>query len=195
MNQIQDSVSLAARPHPLHSITSTEIAKAAALLKSILSKRDAVEGITSKLRFKNISIQEPPKALLLPYLDAEAAGVPIDQRPFVPRCVAVVWSSNNERNVVESVVSLDAGCEVDQTRATYGQHSSIDRYGSLLVCSSKSPTNMLLATNPSSLRNGFLMIQKSWLRSRSSIFHQMWSFRVIRGCTAQIAIRHLIPTS
>lgn len=115
------------RSHPLHSVTAQEISRASAIIKDFVRKDDAARGIESKLRFKNISQHEPPKALLLPYLDAEAAGVPVDQRPFVPRLVDVIWTTDNERNVIESTVSMDSNTVVGQTKAAHGQHSSLDR--------------------------------------------------------------------
>lgn len=113
-----------ARPHPLHSITAPEITQAASTLKAILRER---HGESFTFRFKNISIHEPPKALLLPYLDAEAAGTPLHQRPFVPRCVDIVWSADNERTLCQSTISLDTLTEIDRIKAEKGQHSSLDR--------------------------------------------------------------------
>ncbi|CAG9951040.1 unnamed protein product [Clonostachys rosea f. rosea IK726] len=112
------------RPHPLHSITAEEITKASTLLKAILRER---HGPDFKFRFKNVSIQEPPKALLLPYLDAEAAGVDTRYRPFVPRCADIVWTSSHERTLCQSTISLDSFTEVGRIQAAPGQHSSLDR--------------------------------------------------------------------
>lgn len=126
-NSPEKVTALYGRPHPLHSITGSEISRASAIITDLVSKDDTARGTQSKLRFKNISQHEPPKALLLPYLDAEAAGVPIDQRPFVPRLVDVIWTTDNERNVVESTVSMDSNTVVGQTKAAQGQHSSLDR--------------------------------------------------------------------
>lgn len=110
--------------HPLRPISPTEISRASAILKDILAKK---HGEDFSFRFKNVSIREPPKALLLPYLDAEAKGVPAGERPFVPRCVDVVWTSSNERTLCESTISLDTSTELKRSIATHGQHSSLDR--------------------------------------------------------------------
>ena len=115
------------RSHPLHSITDTEIRQASAIVREILNKNDSISGSQGSLRFKNISQHEPPKVLLLPYLDAEAAGVPASQRPFVPRCVDLIWTLNNERDVFETTVSLDTRTVVSQSKTLPGQHSSLDR--------------------------------------------------------------------
>lgn len=111
------------RAHPLHSITAAEITQASTIIRKLVEEAD----LTGKLRFKNISQTEPPKALLLPYLDAEAAGVPVNERSFVPRCVDVIWAINNERDVFETTVSLDTNTTVSQSKALPGQHSSLDR--------------------------------------------------------------------
>lgn len=121
------AISAAVRPHPLHSITDAEITGASAIVRKVVQEIDATNGTQSKLRFKNISQHEPPKSLLLPYLDAEAAEVPTEQRPFVPRCVDVIWTINNERDIFESTVSLDSGTIVSQSKTLPGQHSSLDR--------------------------------------------------------------------
>ena len=110
------------RCHPLHFITPFEISIASSIVK------DALKSAGTSIRFKNISIHEPPKALLLPYLNAEAQGVSIRERPFVPRCLDVIWSSGNERKTTESVVSLDSNTIVDQSNALSGQHGPLDRY-------------------------------------------------------------------
>lgn len=125
---IPSSATLAAvRPHPLHSITDAEITSASSIIRKVVEETDTANGTQSKLRFKNISQHEPPKSLLLPYLDAEAAGVPAKQRPFMPRCVDVIWTINNERDIFESTVSLDSGTIVSQSKTLPGQHSSLDR--------------------------------------------------------------------
>ncbi|ORY59986.1 copper amine oxidase 1 [Pseudomassariella vexata] len=115
------------RPHPLQLISADEVTKASAIVRSIAEKQGVAIGTKSGLRFKNISLHDPPKALLLPYLDAEAAGVPAADRPFVPRLILAIWSYDRESRVVESVVSLDSGTEVAQSQTAKGQHGSIDR--------------------------------------------------------------------
>ncbi|RMY66586.1 hypothetical protein D0863_08355 [Hortaea werneckii] len=98
-----------------------------------LGRRDAMLCQAAKRNvtqhpLKNITLHEPAKADLLPYLDAEASGKPISLRPFIPRCVEIIWSTANERIVHESIISLDANAEVSRTGPKKGQHGSIDRY-------------------------------------------------------------------
>ena len=110
--------------HPLHNINSAEISAARSILLEALQQRQID---AAAVHFKNVSLHEPPKDLLLPYLDAEAAGVPQSQRPFVPRCIDIIWSTDNERVVRESLISLDAGKEVSVHGPANGQHGSHDR--------------------------------------------------------------------
>lgn len=116
------------RQHPLHSITAAEIKHASAIISKLVQKDDEKNATQSKLRFKSISQSEPPKALLLSYLDAEARGVPTSERTFVPRYVDLIWSIDNDRNVFDTTVSLDTGTVVSQSRTLPGQHGSLDRY-------------------------------------------------------------------
>jgi primary-amine oxidase len=109
--------------HPLQPISKYEIVRATAIAAQLARKRYG-EGVA--MRYKSVALHEPPKALLLPYLDAEAAGTPPDERPFVPRCLDVIWAVDNERHVTESVISMDSGTEVHREDTKYGQHASID---------------------------------------------------------------------
>lgn len=113
----------ATRPHPLSILTDTELSAASAILKKLVAAQEP----DLNIRFKSISLAEPPKSLLLPYLDAEAAGVSAEALPYVPRCVSCIWSANNERRVTESVVDLTTGLEVSRSQAEKGQHGSNDR--------------------------------------------------------------------
>lgn len=108
--------------HPLRILQADEIREATRILV------DSLEGIDpSSVHFKNISLHDPPKALLLPHLDAEASGVPLHQRPYVPRCVDIIWSTNGGKQVTESVVSLDAKTIIAKSHPKPGQHGPNDR--------------------------------------------------------------------
>ncbi len=114
-----------ARHHPLRNITAAEIRKASAIGLRCLRERENDQ--TLEVRFKNVSLQEPAKALLLPYLNAEASGVPVRERPYIPRCVELVYAFNHERNFGQLIVDLDTSTEVRFRPAMKGQHSSMDR--------------------------------------------------------------------
>ena len=65
--------------HPLSPLTSSEITASANLVKGLYPS-------DIKLSFKTITLQEPEKAQLLPYLDAQHNGHStgrIDRRAFV----------------------------------------------------------------------------------------------------------------
>lgn len=113
----------ATRPHPLAILTDKELSAASVIVKKIVAAQEP----SLNIRFKSISLAEPPKSLLLPYLDAEAAGLSAESLPYVPRCVSCIWSADNERRVTESVVDLATGIEVNRWQAEKGQHGSNDR--------------------------------------------------------------------
>lgn len=114
-------------PHPLHNISDGEISRATSIVKQLLQKKNADNGTEKVPWFKSVSLAEPPKSVLLPYLDAEAAGVPVSQRPFVPRCLEVIYSTDGEREVVSSIISLDSGTEVNQEVKHDEAHGANDR--------------------------------------------------------------------
>ena len=126
------TLSATSRCHPLQILNDEEIRSASSILLRQIQEQDKITGTETKVHFKNISLHDPSKALLLPHLDAEAAGVPFDQRPFVPRCVDVLWSTDSERKVTESTISLDSQTIVGQTQLQKGQHGPNDRYVTLI---------------------------------------------------------------
>ena len=65
--------------HPLCPLTAAEIKRSAQAVRSIFAGQPDIH-------FKCITLEEPPKALLAPYIDAEHAGrrLPqIDRKAFV----------------------------------------------------------------------------------------------------------------
>lgn len=113
--------------HPLHLLTAEEIRSARSILLQRFTQDKNDTEADTKIHFKNISLHDPPKALLLPYLDAEANGTPSAHRPYVPRCVDIIWSTDNGRKVAESTVSLDANKVINEFYAKRGQHGPNDR--------------------------------------------------------------------
>lgn len=68
-----------AAEHPIGPLTAQEIAQSAALLRAFWPAN-------TNLQFKTITLLEPPKAQLLPYLVAERAGqtpAPIERKSFL----------------------------------------------------------------------------------------------------------------
>ena len=120
------STKTAINNHPLQFLKDYEIRQATSILLRHVQEEDKRHGNVTKVHFKNISLHDPSKALLLPYLDAEAAGVPFGQRPYVPRCVDLTWSTDSERQVTESVVCLNTQSVVGEIHAAKGQHGPND---------------------------------------------------------------------
>ncbi|KAL1843608.1 hypothetical protein VTJ49DRAFT_891 [Mycothermus thermophilus] len=87
------------KSHPLGPLTADEILQSAALIRSCWPDGN-------ECHFKVLTLLEPPKAQLLPYLTAERAGQAprdIDRRAFV------VYSLRGTHNVHEAVVNLTTG--------------------------------------------------------------------------------------
>lgn len=79
--------------HPLGPLTSAEISESTRLIKELWPTN-------VDLQFKTITLQEPSKANLTPYLDAEHAGRPlpnIERRSFVVYYIRQTVSNLNER--------------------------------------------------------------------------------------------------
>ena len=114
------------RVHPLKGLTADEIKRAGEILVKIqkTKSKDAVRAV----RFQHITLSEPPKALLMPYLDAENSRVEHSKRPWVPRCAKITWSHVLERQDCETIVSLDTESEVAHINARITQHNGLDRY-------------------------------------------------------------------
>ncbi|KAL5591246.1 hypothetical protein FOVSG1_010135 [Fusarium oxysporum f. sp. vasinfectum] len=112
------------RTHPLHALSEEEMLKAAEIVRTLVKEK--FEG-KEEVRFKHTTLSEPPKSLLLPYLDAESDGVPVSTRPFVPRCALVLYTFPGKPGFTESIVSLDTGTEVKSTLSKPGDHAGFDR--------------------------------------------------------------------
>lgn len=65
--------------HPLSPITASEITHASQLIRGLWPAN-------TNLQFKAITLEEPPKAQVLPYLEAEHTGAPlpsIERKAFI----------------------------------------------------------------------------------------------------------------
>jgi primary-amine oxidase len=120
-----------ARVHPLRGLTAGEIRLAAAILTKIQQAKSGEAPRT--VRFQHITLSEPPKSLLMPYLDAESAGIESSKRPWVPRCARITWAQVHERQDCESIVSLDTELEVAHTDTKVSQHNGLDKYAPIPV--------------------------------------------------------------
>ena len=85
--------------HPLNPLTANEILSAAHLIRSKYPDR-------STLHFKAITLEEPAKAVLLPFLDAEHNGgnLPqIDRTAFVSYYIRNTVSRKRAKSWVDDV--------------------------------------------------------------------------------------------
>ena len=106
-------------PHPLQDLTEAEFAKA----------RDAIAGIyaaETSIHFRCVSLREPRKDELIPYLLAEHDKTLSDETPRPPRLAAVqydVIKSHNEQFYTESLVDVESGEVVDTQTLATGQQA------------------------------------------------------------------------
>lgn len=78
-------------PHPLCPLTAAEISTTADLLRSVWPSN-------VDLRFKVITLDEPEKKSMIPYLEAEHSGAPLPQIPrksFVSYYIRNTVSTNS----------------------------------------------------------------------------------------------------
>ena len=88
--------------HPLNPVTESEILGAANILRSKYP-----EG--TKLHFKAITLEEPEKAIMMPYLQAEHNGgiLPkIDRKVFISYYLRNTVSRKNQESVIEVVEQM-----------------------------------------------------------------------------------------
>lgn len=90
-----------ASAHPLCALSGDEIAYTAELIRSRWPAH-------TDLRFKTITLDEPPKAQLLPYLQAEATG---QQLPILDRKAFTAYYIRNTVSIFLSSMSLRYDCK------------------------------------------------------------------------------------
>ena len=103
-------------PHPLDLATSGEIRQATDVVKS------AYKGVS--LHFKAGGLEEPPKASMVDFLDAEHNGRPL---PFVPRQVFLMWYIEYTPRLFEGIVDLSTNTLVHHVEMPRDFHGPVDR--------------------------------------------------------------------
>ncbi|KAK6365096.1 hypothetical protein LTS17_011574 [Exophiala oligosperma] len=103
-------------PHPLCPLTAAEISTTADLLRSVWPS-------TVDLRFKVITLDEPAKKSMVPYLEAEHSGAPL---PPIPRKSFVSYYIRNTDRFHEAVVNLTAGKVESNVRLGPNMHGNGD---------------------------------------------------------------------
>ncbi|KAI5380178.1 hypothetical protein J4E82_001253 [Alternaria postmessia] len=85
--------------HPLSALSASELRNAAAIIKASWPAH-------TDLHFKVVTLQEPPKAEVLKYLEAEHSGKPV---PSISRKAFVNYYIRNTSKFHEAVVDLTSG--------------------------------------------------------------------------------------
>ncbi|KAF2088583.1 hypothetical protein K490DRAFT_64632 [Saccharata proteae CBS 121410] len=85
--------------HPLAPLTADEITAAATIIKAVWPEN-------TNLHYKVITLEEPPKAQVLPYLDAEHSGSPL---PRISRKAFINYYIRNTNKYHEAIVDLSTG--------------------------------------------------------------------------------------
>ncbi|KAI9049433.1 hypothetical protein LZ554_006466 [Drepanopeziza brunnea f. sp. 'monogermtubi'] len=102
--------------HPLGPLTAGEIKESAKLIRSLWPAGTDVQ-------FKSITLQEPEKAKLVPFLAAEHAGKPT---PTIERRAFVVYYLRNTNKLHEAIVSLSQAKVESNVRLGPCVHSNAD---------------------------------------------------------------------
>ncbi|KJR88913.1 primary-amine oxidase [Sporothrix schenckii 1099-18] len=105
--------------HPLGPLTAAEITAATALVRKAWP-----EG--TLFQFKVVTLQEPPKAELVPYLAAERAGTAASSLPVIPRRVYVAYYLRNTHKFHEAMANLSTGTLERNVRLPADKHANGD---------------------------------------------------------------------
>lgn len=102
--------------HPLGPVTAVEITKSGEILQ-------ASWPTGTKLHYKAITLSEPPKSVLAPYLAAERAGekpAPLDRKTLV------IYYLKGTENLHEAVINLTKGSVESNVRVGPFLHPNAD---------------------------------------------------------------------
>ncbi|RDL33912.1 Amine oxidase [Venustampulla echinocandica] len=102
--------------HPLGPLTASEITESARLIRALWPAN-------TNIQFKVITLQEPNKADLVPFLAAEHNGQPT---PIIERRSFVVYYLRNTDKLHEAIVNLSNGKVETNVRLGPNVHSNID---------------------------------------------------------------------
>lgn len=134
-------------PHPLCPLTATEISTTADLLRSVWPSN-------IDLRFKVITLDEPAKKQMIPYLEAEHSGAPFPQIPrksFVSYYIRNTVSSPSTRLCQVLFLDFVPGLTSDRTAST--RQSSISQPAKSRAMSAWAPTCTATVTTMKSCRS------------------------------------------
>lgn len=99
-------------PHPLSQLSADEFRKARDIVKDL-------HGPDTSIFFRAISLSEPSKAELIPYLEAEHAGSLTDDTVRPPRLALVEHDlvTPTEHEYIRAVVDIGSGAVVSKEAA------------------------------------------------------------------------------
>lgn len=103
-------------PHPLAPLTADEINVAGALVRGIWPAG-------TDLHYKSVTLDEPPKALVLPFLEAEHGKGPL---PSIPRKAFVNYYIRNTNKFHEAIVNLSQNIVESNVRLGPNLHAPGD---------------------------------------------------------------------
>ncbi|KAI1611834.1 primary-amine oxidase [Exophiala viscosa] len=103
-------------PHPLCPLTAAELTTTADLVRSVWPSN-------IDLRFKVITLEEPPKKQMVPYLEAEHNGSSL---PRIPRKAFVSYYIRNTDRFHEATVNLSSGKVESNARLGPNMHGNGD---------------------------------------------------------------------
>ncbi|EKG22565.1 Copper amine oxidase [Macrophomina phaseolina MS6] len=102
--------------HPLAPLSGDEIKAASAIIQSAWPHG-------TNLHFKAVTLEEPPKAQVVPYLDAEHSGAPL---PSIPRKAFINYYIRNTNKYHEAIIDLTAGRVERNVRLGANVHANGD---------------------------------------------------------------------
>ncbi|KAL4962701.1 copper amine oxidase [Aspergillus stella-maris] len=102
--------------HPLDPATAEEIQQATEVVKA------TYDGVS--LHFKAAGLEEPPKAALVEFLDAEHNDRPL---PLVPRQISLIWYIEYTPRLFEGIVDLTTNRLVHHVELPRDFHGPVDR--------------------------------------------------------------------
>ncbi|KAI4244876.1 MAG: hypothetical protein L6R40_002782 [Gallowayella cf. fulva] len=109
--------------HPLSPLTSSEITNAVQLVQGLYPSN-------TSLQYKTVTLEEPKKAALVPYLDAEHNG---RRKPSIDRRAFVAYYIRNTDKFHEAIVNLSRQRVENTVRLGPGVHGPGDAEEILLV--------------------------------------------------------------
>ncbi|KAL8768411.1 MAG: hypothetical protein Q9209_005317 [Squamulea sp. 1 TL-2023] len=109
--------------HPLSPLTASEITSAVQLVQSLYPRN-------TSLQYKAVTLEEPKKAVLVPYLEAEHNG---GRKPSIERRVFICYYIRNTDKFHEAVINLTRQRVESNVRLSQGIHGPGDAEEILLV--------------------------------------------------------------